>query len=89
MVDDLYQEIILDHSKRPRNFHVMDDANRRADGYNPLCGDKLEALSQDGRRRGAGCQLHRRRLRDLYGFGFADDRIAQGQEPRGSAPPAG
>ena len=42
MVDDLYQEIIIDHSKRPRNHHAMDDANRKADGYNPLCGDKLK-----------------------------------------------
>lgn len=42
MVDDLYQEIILDHSKRPRNCHPMDDANRKAEGYNPLCGDKLK-----------------------------------------------
>ena len=42
MVDDLYQEIIIDHSKRPRNCHAMEDANRRAEGYNPLCGDKLK-----------------------------------------------
>jgi nitrogen fixation protein NifU and related proteins len=42
MINDLYQEVILDHSKRPRNSHPMDDANRRADGYNPLCGDKLK-----------------------------------------------
>ena len=42
MVDDLYQEIILDHSKRPRNCHPMPDANRKAEGYNPLCGDKLK-----------------------------------------------
>jgi nitrogen fixation NifU-like protein len=42
MVDDLYQEIILDHSKRPRNCHPMADANRHAEGYNPLCGDKLK-----------------------------------------------
>jgi len=42
MVHDLYQEIILDHSKRPRNCHPMDDANRKAEGYNPLCGDKLK-----------------------------------------------
>ena len=42
MVDDLYQETILDHSKRPRNFRSMDDANRKAEGYNPLCGDKLK-----------------------------------------------
>ncbi len=42
MVDDLYQETILDHSKRPRNHHSMQDANREAEGYNPLCGDKLK-----------------------------------------------
>jgi nitrogen fixation NifU-like protein len=42
MVDELYQEIILDHSKRPRNCHAMDDATRKAEGYNPLCGDKLK-----------------------------------------------
>jgi nitrogen fixation protein NifU and related proteins len=42
MVDDLYQETILDHSKRPRNHHPMEDADRKAEGYNPLCGDKLK-----------------------------------------------
>ena len=42
MVHDLYQEIILDHSKRPRNCHSMADATQQADGYNPLCGDKLK-----------------------------------------------
>jgi nitrogen fixation NifU-like protein len=38
---DLYQEVILDHHKKPRNFHKLQNANRQADGYNPLCGDKL------------------------------------------------
>ena len=42
MVNDLYQEVILDHSKRPRNCHPMDDASSRAEGYNPLCGDKIK-----------------------------------------------
>jgi len=42
MVDDLYQEVILDHSKHPRNCHAMEDATRKAEGYNPLCGDKLK-----------------------------------------------
>ena len=41
MVDDLYQEIILDHSKRPRNCRHMADANCEAQGHNPLCGDQL------------------------------------------------
>ena len=38
---DLYQQMILDHSKRPRHFHVMDDATSHAEGYNPLCGDRV------------------------------------------------
>ncbi len=38
---DLYQEVILDHGKRPRNFGPLAEANRRANGHNPLCGDKL------------------------------------------------
>ena len=38
-LDDLYQEVILDHNRSPRNFRLMADANRRAEGYNPLCGD--------------------------------------------------
>jgi len=42
MVDDLYEATILDHSKRPRNCHPMQDATRQAEGYNPLCGDKLK-----------------------------------------------
>jgi nitrogen fixation NifU-like protein len=49
MVHDLYEETILDHSKRPRNCHAMPDATRQADGYNPLCGDKLRLfLKMDG-----------------------------------------
>lgn len=38
---ELYQEMILDHCKRPRNFHSLADANHQADGFNRLCGDKL------------------------------------------------
>ena len=38
---DLYQEVILDHNKRPRNFGELEGADRHADGYNPLCGDRL------------------------------------------------
>jgi nitrogen fixation NifU-like protein len=40
-LNDLYQEVILDHNRRPRNFHVIADATHRAEGYNPLCGDRL------------------------------------------------
>jgi nitrogen fixation NifU-like protein len=64
MIDDLYQETILDHSKRPRNRHAMEDANRRAEGYNPLCGDKLRLflkvendIVQDASFEGSGCAI--------------------------------
>ncbi|HVB30507.1 MAG TPA: SUF system NifU family Fe-S cluster assembly protein [Gemmatimonadaceae bacterium] len=40
-LDSLYQEIILEHNRKPRNFRVMADANRRIDANNPLCGDQL------------------------------------------------
>ena len=38
---ELYQEVILDHQKSPRNFRVLDGADRTADGHNPLCGDTV------------------------------------------------
>ena len=38
---ELYQEVILDHNKSPRNFKKLDTANKTAEGYNPLCGDKI------------------------------------------------
>ena len=38
---DLYQEVILDHNRRPRNFHALAEASHTAEGYNPLCGDRL------------------------------------------------
>lgn len=38
---DLYQEVILDHNRRPRNFRAMSEPTRRQEGYNPLCGDRL------------------------------------------------
>ncbi len=40
-LDDLYQEVILDHSRKPQNFFKMADADRFADGANPLCGDQI------------------------------------------------
>jgi nitrogen fixation protein NifU and related proteins len=38
---DLYQEVIMDHSRHPQNFHQLNDATRTAEGVNPLCGDQL------------------------------------------------
>ncbi|RAI58982.1 Fe-S cluster assembly sulfur transfer protein SufU [Roseicella frigidaeris] len=48
---DLYQEVILDHGRRPRNFRRLEDADRTARGDNPMCGDRLELflkLAPDG-----------------------------------------
>ena len=38
---DLYQEVIIDHNRNPRNFHTMEHPSSTAEGFNPLCGDKL------------------------------------------------
>jgi nitrogen fixation NifU-like protein len=61
---DLYQEVILDHNKRPRNFGALDDADRSAAGHNPLCGDRLTVylkLDNDGVAEisfdGSGCAI--------------------------------
>ena len=61
---ELYQELIIDHSKRPRNFRVLEAANRKAEGYNPLCGDKVTVfleLEQDRLKnisfQGSGCAI--------------------------------
>jgi nitrogen fixation protein NifU and related proteins len=62
---DLYQELIVDHSKNPRNFRDMADATSIADGFNPLCGDRLrlylkidaEGRIQDASFKGAGCAI--------------------------------
>ena len=40
-LSDLYQEVILDHNRRPRNWGALADATQKAEGYNPLCGDRL------------------------------------------------
>jgi nitrogen fixation NifU-like protein len=63
-LEDLYREVILDHTKRPRNFRQMSDANRTADGHNRLCGDKLKVFAkvEDGIIRdlafqGTGCSI--------------------------------
>jgi nitrogen fixation NifU-like protein len=61
---DLYQEVILEHSKQPRNFRHLEDANRQAEGYNPLCGDQFTVfLHMDGDSirdisfQGSGCAI--------------------------------
>src|SRR5690606_1055509 len=48
---ELYQEVIFDHNRKPRNFHEMPEADHVADGHNPLCGDRLTVYLriEDGR----------------------------------------
>jgi nitrogen fixation NifU-like protein len=45
-LSELYQAVILDHNKKPRNFHKLENANRTAEGFNPLCGDQLHVYVQ-------------------------------------------
>ena len=48
-VDDLYQDVVLDHSRRPRNFKAIEDADRTQEGFNPLCGDRITVyMTLDG-----------------------------------------
>ena len=61
---DLYQEVILEHSKAPRNYKALESANQKAEGYNPLCGDRFTVyLEMDGDKireigfQGAGCAI--------------------------------
>jgi nitrogen fixation NifU-like protein len=61
---DLYQEVILDHNRRPRNFHALAGASHSAEGYNPLCGDRLtlylkvaDGVVDDVSFEGAGCAI--------------------------------
>ena len=63
-LQDLYQELVIDHSKRPRNFRAMEGPSHHANGYNPLCGDKVQVfLKMDGDRitdasfQGSGCAI--------------------------------
>lgn len=61
---ELYQEIIIDHNRNPRNHHAIDDATTQANGFNPLCGDKLtvyakleEGVVKDLSFVGCGCAI--------------------------------
>jgi nitrogen fixation NifU-like protein len=63
-LQDLYQELILDHGSRPRNLKKLAEANHSAEGYNPLCGDKVKVyVNLDGEVvkdisfEGAGCAI--------------------------------
>jgi nitrogen fixation protein NifU and related proteins len=61
---DLYQEVILDHNRRPHNFRVIDAPSAKREGYNPLCGDRLTLyltldgnVIKDAAFQGSGCAI--------------------------------
>ncbi len=63
---DLYQEILLEHNSKPRNFRKLDQANQSAEGYNPLCGDEVtvylnvaDGTIADVGFQGTGCAISR------------------------------
>jgi nitrogen fixation protein NifU and related proteins len=63
-LSELYQEVILDHNKRPRNFRTLDTASHAAEGFNPLCGDRLhlylrveDGVITDVGFQGSGCAI--------------------------------
>jgi len=63
---DLYQQVILDHNRKPRNFRRIADANRTAEGYNPICGDRItleltveDGVVKDAAFQGSGCAISR------------------------------
>ncbi|HEV2707607.1 MAG TPA: SUF system NifU family Fe-S cluster assembly protein [Pyrinomonadaceae bacterium] len=63
-LSELYQQVILDHNKKPRNFRKLETANRKAEGFNPLCGDQLtvymemdEGVVRDVAFEGSGCAI--------------------------------
>ena len=65
-LSDLYQEILLEHNRRPRNFRTIDDATHQADGFNPLCGDQISLQLKVGSEtvddaafQGHGCAISR------------------------------
>lgn len=63
-LNGLYQDLILDHNRAPQNFRPMEDANRRVEGVNPLCGDRLtiwlkmeDGVIKDATFQGSGCAI--------------------------------
>lgn len=65
-LSDLYQEILLEHNSKPRNFRTLDEATKSADGFNPLCGDMVtvylkvtDGVISDIAFQGSGCAISR------------------------------
>ena len=66
-LSELYQQVILDHNRKPRNFKVLESPDRTQEGYNPLCGDQLVIylkmngeVIEDVSFQGSGCAISKR-----------------------------
>ena len=79
---ELYQEVILDHSKKPRNFRDLPEADRHAEGYNPLCGDRATVFVELDGERVKDVRFVGQGLLDLDRVGVDDDREREGQDAR-------
>ena len=78
---DLYQEVVLDHGKRPRNYGPLEGATHRAEGLNPLCGDRItvaarvvDGVVHDVRFEGSGCAISKASASVMTG-------VAKGKTP--------
>jgi nitrogen fixation NifU-like protein len=78
---DLYQEVVLDHGKRPRNYGPLEGATHRAEGLNPLCGDRItvtarveDGVVRDVRFEGSGCAISKASASVMTG-------VAKGRTP--------
>ena len=84
-IEELYQEVILDHSRRPRNFGELPDAAVRVHGDNPACGDEIHlAVKFDA---GGGLEdikFTGQRMRDQPGVSVVDDDEIEGEKSPGS-----
>jgi nitrogen fixation NifU-like protein len=86
VLNELYQQVILDHNKSPRNFHAMDDATKHVEGYNPLCGDHYTVyVKLEGDRivdvsfEGAGCAISKASA-SVMGAMVKNHTIAEAEE---------
>ena len=72
--NDLYQQLIIDHNKNPKNFKTLVNANHSAEGHNPLCGDEITVsfIKKDGIIEERWYYIEARKSIQFIHFGFAD-----------------
>ena len=85
-LEELYQEIVMEHNRQPRNFREPAGANRSANGFNPFCGDMVTLFLKVDDDTIADVGFQGFRLRDIEGVRLNADRERQGQEHAGGRP---